>query len=50
MEKIKQKIATIGIFHKEEEHQTIVAGGEEIIKTKEVVMMENQTHAVEHAR
>ena len=40
----------IEIFHKEEEHQISVARGEEIIKTKEAVMMENQAHTVEYTR
>jgi len=50
MKKIKKRKATIGIFYKEKEHQIIVPGGDEIIKTKEAVMMENWAHTVEYAR
>ena len=50
MEEIKKRIAMKRIFHKEEEHQIIVAGVEKIIKTKEFVIMENWAHTTKYAR
>jgi len=50
MEKIKKRIATVGIFHNKKECQIMMVGAEEIIKTKEVIMMENWAHTAKYAR